>query len=338
MAGRELVFSNPEVIRLASEHFIPVAGDDWYQRRRQDEEGKFFTSVADQGPRKGEGGSTRQGIYCFTSSGKLLAYRNHRDVEVVLGEFRKALAAFKRLPESQRAPGTVRVLDAGSDKSDRQYTRRPPKDGAIVTIHARVLERDENGKCQTCEPAPGLPRYNLLSAQDHLWLTKEEVASLAPAEAKVGESYAVPTKVAQRIARFHLIDNTRGEPPLWSREEIRSQKMTLTVVGATAKAVKLRLDGAALLATDRDIEKANRGNDAALLGYIELTRDTKSPKLTRFDLVALGNHWGQGRFTLGSRPGRQPLGISFELADGTTPADQVPPQAARNISEYLNGS
>jgi hypothetical protein len=338
VAGRELVFSNPEVIRLASEHFIPVAADDWYQRRRQDEEGKFFTSVADQGPRKGAGGSTRQGIYCFTASGKLLAYRNHRDVDVMLGEFRKALSAFKKLPESERAPGAVVVPEAGADKLDRHYTRRPPKDGAIVTIYARVLERDENGKCQTCEPSAGLPRYNLLSAQDHLWLTKEEVASLAPAAPKVGASYPVPTKIAERIARFHLIDNTRGEPPFWSREEIQSQKMTLTVVGATAKAVKLRLNGTALLATDRDTETANRGYDAVLLGHIELARDAKSPKLTRFDLVALGDHWGQGRFTGGARPGRQPLGISFELAPGDKPADQVPPQAARNIGEYLNGS
>ena len=40
-----------------------------YQRRRQDAEGEFFRKVADQGPRKGKGGATRQGIYCFTASG-----------------------------------------------------------------------------------------------------------------------------------------------------------------------------------------------------------------------------------------------------------------------------
>jgi hypothetical protein len=323
------------VIRLATEEFIPVAADDWYQRRRQDEEGEFFIRVADQGPRKGEGGSTRQGIYCFTASGKLLAYRNHRDVAVVLSEFKKALAAFKRLPADQREPGAVRVPDRAGEKLDRQFTRRPPKDGAIITVHTRVLERDETGKCQVCEASAGSPKYNLMSAQDHLWLTKQEVASLARPDAKVGQSYPLPEPIARRIARFHLIDNTRGEPPMWNNDEIRSQKLALTVVERTEKQVKLRLEGAVLLTTDADAEKANRGYDAALLGHVELSSEADGPKLTRFAIVALGDHWGEGPFTRRARPGRQPLGVSFDLARGNSPADQVPPQAARNFNEYF---
>ena len=44
---------------MATEEYVAVTGDDWYERRRDDTQGKFFRSVADQGPRKGEGGSTR---------------------------------------------------------------------------------------------------------------------------------------------------------------------------------------------------------------------------------------------------------------------------------------
>ena len=61
---------------MASHDYVPVAGDDWYQRRREDAEGRFFRQVADQGPRRGAGGSTRQGIYCLTADGQLLAYKN----------------------------------------------------------------------------------------------------------------------------------------------------------------------------------------------------------------------------------------------------------------------
>ena len=39
-------------------------------------------------PRKGKGGSTRQGMYIFTPSGKLLTYRNHHEPEVMRGELR----------------------------------------------------------------------------------------------------------------------------------------------------------------------------------------------------------------------------------------------------------
>ena len=102
--------------------------------------------------------------------------------------------------------------------------------------------------------------------------------------------------------------------------------MTLTVESADANSVKLRLDGATLLATGPDPAKAKRGYDAALLGYIEY--DRAKDRLTRFDLVATGDHWGEGRFTGGARPGRKPMGVAFELARGDKPADAVPPQAA----------
>src|SRR3989442_13139223 len=94
---------------MAQNDLIPVAADDWYQRRRQDEEGEFFRKVADQGPRKGEGGSTRQGIYIFSAGGKLLAYRNHQDPAVVLKLLHQGLDEFRNLPPDHPQPGTVRV-------------------------------------------------------------------------------------------------------------------------------------------------------------------------------------------------------------------------------------
>ena len=53
------------------------------------------------------------------------------------------------------------------------------------------------------------------------------------------------------------------------------------------------------------------------------------------DVLALGEHWGEGRWNGQSRPGRAPLGIAFTLADLDSPADRVPPQAARSLGEYL---
>src|SRR5438093_5498858 len=94
---------------MATERYIAVAGDDWYQRRRQDAEGEFFRKVADQGPRKGEGGSTRQGIYIFTPGGKLLAYRNHQDPDVMRSVLQQGLKAWNKLPENERKPGALKV-------------------------------------------------------------------------------------------------------------------------------------------------------------------------------------------------------------------------------------
>src|SRR5215813_3812829 len=90
---------------MATKDYVSVAADDWYQRRREDDEGRFFRSVADQGPRKGAGGSTRQGIYCLTASGKLLAYKNSQDAGVMREVLRQGLAQWRQLPASERRPG-----------------------------------------------------------------------------------------------------------------------------------------------------------------------------------------------------------------------------------------
>ncbi len=113
---------------------------------------------------------------------------------------------------------------------------------------------------------------------------------------------------------------------------MRSRKLTLTVVEATS-VVRLRLEGSALLATKADPKEAERGYDVSLLGSIDYDRGKKA--IVRFDLVALGDHWGESRLTRGARPGRTPLGVAFELARGDQAADRVPPQAARNFQEYL---
>ena len=60
-----------------------------------------------------------------------------------------------------------------------------------------------------------------------------------------------------------------------------------------------------------------------------------SRRLERFDVVALGRHWGDGTFTPGARPGRTPLGIAVELVPADVAANLVPPQGAGQWEEYL---
>src|SRR5262249_12606976 len=153
----------------------------------------------------------------------------------------------------------------------------------------------------------------------HLWLTRAEWQALVPPKAKKGDEFPVPAAVAQRIARFHLVDNTRGEPPAWQREQVRKLELTLTVEEADENKVRLRLHGAALLATAADPAKADRGFDAQLLGYIGYDKAKKV--IDRFDVAVLGDFWGESDLTRGARPGRQPLGVVFELTPGEKAAD-----------------
>jgi hypothetical protein len=316
---------------MATENYVPVAGDDWYQRRRQDAEGEFFRKVADQGPRKGEGGSTRQGIYCLTADGQLLAYKNAGQAPDVMREvLRQGLDKWAKLPEPRRRPGGIKVDQPG--RVDPHYRRTPPPGGLILNVYTRMLDRDEHGELRATD-FKGEAGMKFAAAQDHLWLTAEEWPALVPAAAKKGDQFPVPSGIAERILRFHLIDNTRGEPPMWRQEEIRSQNLTLTVEEITPASHRLRLEGSALLATDASAAKAERGYEVRLLGYLDYNPRKKA--IQRFDIVALGGHWGEGTYTRGARSGRTPLGIAFELARGDTPADQVPPQGAREWQAYF---
>jgi hypothetical protein len=313
---------------MATEDYVPVTGDDWYQRRRNDAEGLFFRSVADQGPRKGEGGSTRQGIYCFTADGKLLTYKNAGQLpDVMRDTLRQGLREWNRLPPERRKPGAVQVGDL--TQVDPRFARTPPPSGLIVNVFTRILDHDKGALCRgTCE-TPGGDK----AARDHLWLTEAEWKSLVPASPRRGDRLPLPAAIAERILCFHLTDNTRGEPPMWQRDQIRAQQLALTVEEVTPAAVRLRLEGSARLASDADAAKADRGFDVRLLGYLSYDRAKKV--LDRFDVVAVGEHWGRGPHTRGARPGRQPLGIAFELASGRSAADRVPPQAARDLNSYF---
>ena len=53
--------------------FVAYAGDQWYLHRRQDEAGRFFWKVAQQGHYKDRPeDETRQGLYAAAPDGMLL--------------------------------------------------------------------------------------------------------------------------------------------------------------------------------------------------------------------------------------------------------------------------
>ena len=111
-------------------------------------------------------------------------------------------------------------------------------DGLIVRVNARILEDKKGEFCAGKGPTTG----GDMASRDFLWLTKAEVKAIAPAKAEVGETYPLPAKIAARIARFHLNDNTRGEPNFWKADDLRQNEWTMTVTKVTDAGVELRLD------------------------------------------------------------------------------------------------
>ena len=271
-----------------------AAIDQWYQRRQKDAEGEFYQKVARQGPRN-DMNDTTQGLYACTADGKLLGFTNNRSPARVKEMLRKALADFQ---PAEAAP-------LGSARSDPEFERRPPEGGIVVRVTSKVLggyPEDDGRRTSAMRSSLG---------RDNLWIRKDEAEAVAKGE--------LPESVARRIARYHLVDNTRGEPPMWRAEELKTVELRLK---------DGRISGRARLET----ADGERGFEGDLLGVVE----AKDGKITRFDVVAKGSFWGGGRYTGGAPPGKFPFAVALTLAAGDDETDKVPPQGTKGwLKGYL---
>lgn len=191
------------------------------------------------------------------------------------------------------------------EKIDKQYHLAPPEGGLVVRVCGKVMggyDKPESHYQQIFQTA---------LSRDNLWITKEEQLSLVAGE--------FPQRLATRIAQLHLVDNTRGEGPMWKKAEVLSSRFTISGDTITGSAEMKSLAG------DRTYSAHLRGKILILDG-----------KVTQFNMVADGMFSGEGQYTGGAPKGPFPLAISFTLADGTDLADSIPPQAARGwVDDYF---
>lgn len=318
---RATVFADPDISRLARDSFITVACDDWYERRRNDDAGRFFARVANQGPRKGEKSTNRQGIYCLTADGGLLSFQFFgRDTATIRRQLQTSLEKFQALPANQRTPGGVTIEPRGQD--DPQFTRIPPNDDTIIRVTGRFLERRGDGLARV---------PNALPSRDHLWLLAHDLKLLAPPRQTVGFTYPVPRRIAERIARYHLIDATGGEPGFWQRNELRKNTLALTVLAVSGETIELALKGEIVNSEMADLSLSKHGFECSVNGRLDFNMTKKT--FTRFDAFAIGTYWGGT--TNAEKSARATLGVAFELANGNRPGDVVPPQGVRDVTKYF---
>lgn len=295
MIDRASTFASPQVVQFLKTKAIPVAIDQAYQRRQQDTEGEFYRRIVQQSPRKDFGNNTTQGLFMASASGDFLGFTNHRSPDRVMQMLNDAL---QKAPRGQVAAIVRRTVD-------RRYNPEPPDGGLIVRVQAKILSGYEPAESQFQQI------FQTALSRDNLWITKSEHTALA--------SGRVPTSLVTRIARFHLVDNTRGEPPMWETAEIQSADMSVR---------DAELRGRFHLAT----ADGRRSYEATLRGELQV----EDGRVVRLDAVVLGTFAGEGRYTRNAPKEPFPLAISFTLADGSDIADSVPPQGGRGwIDGYL---
>ncbi len=299
MVDRASTFANPELLTSLRDRCIPVALDQAYQRRQQDAEGEFYRRIAGQGPRS-DFRSTTQGFYLATAAGELLLYNNNRDPEKVARLVGEALQRF-----DDRAPVREAASPLDNTEPDARWHPTPPEGGLVLRVHSKVL----GGYPPTTDERRRILQTAL--GRDNLWLTATEHRELVDG--------GLPRSSLLRIACFHLVDDTRGEPPMWRPEQI--QVLDVSRDGD-------RISGTVRLRT----QDGQRDYVASIFGFVGVDRD----RVTRLDLVADGLFRGEGPFTPGAPRGWFPLAVAFTLADGSDVADAIPPQGSRGwVDGYL---
>ncbi|HMO93026.1 MAG TPA: hypothetical protein PKD64_12595 [Pirellulaceae bacterium] len=294
MLDRESTFADPEILQMLRDQFVPVAIDQWYTRRQQVTEGDFYRKIAGQSPRN-DFSRTTQGLYIADPAGRLYFYNNNRGPDRIRRFMRETLAAYQ-------APD---VEPLQRESTDARYVTQPSEGTAVVRSSARIPE----GYLTTDDLWQKI--FQTAISRDNLWITPDEQTELL--------ADRVPERLIRRIARFHLVDNTRGQPDSWALEEIQSLEMTI---------VDGRISGRVVL----ESKDGKRGYDVTLEGIVSGT----TGRVERFDLLAVGKFFGSGQYTLQAPPGRFPLEISFQLVDGSDTADRIPPHASRGwLDGYL---
>ncbi len=295
MLDRASTLADEELLALLESRFIPVAIDQAYQRRQKDNEGEFYRKIAGRGPRS-DFKATTQGFYIATASGEFVAYNNNRGADRIKKLMQQAVAEHE--PSADVAP-----LPVG--ERDKRYNPNPPDGGLVVRVRSKVLGG--------YEPSSDPWRLIMQSAlsRDNLWITKGEHEALAAGR------LLEPLKI--RLARFHLVDSTRGEPSMWKEADLRQ--------------LDLRLENGELRGTVHlETASGDRGYQASVFGVIE----TKGGRVTKFEVAVKGEFWGEGRYARRAPKGKFPLAVAFTLADGKDVADRIPPQGSRGwLGGYL---
>lgn len=274
---------------------MSLAIDQWYTRRQKDPEGDFYRKVAGQSPQNNFN-STTQGLFLATPDGKLLGFTNNRSPEWVLRMLQKGLAAFQ--------PAEAELLT--NPKPDPNFNYRPPEGGLVVTVTSKILKGYEK------PPSLEIGFFQNSLGRDVLWVRKDEHQALARGE--------VMDSLKKRLARFNLLDNTRGEPHPWEPGEVRKIEMSLK-------------DGVLTGTVHLETASGDRGYIAEIRGVVE----SKDGKVTRLDVVSRGEAWGASGCTeVGKPKSRFTLAVACRLASGKDEADKVMPQGAKSwLPDYL---
>jgi len=284
---------------------VCAADEVWRLQRGSEADCVFFQRAVNGGKRITDRG-TRQGFWVLAPDGTLLGGVNSRSAEAVHGLLTGALERWEQLPESARhLPAEARI------EPEHRWEDSWPEDGLVLVRHAREL-----GPEGLAGPRP--PAWN----RDFAWFSGAEKEALVPADAAPGATLDW-SPVARRLARFHLVDNVRGQTLPFADSEVESARLEARIASRVGDQLVLALEGQTSAASagpwllGDNLWKPNselpHGLETRLVGRAVFDRARRV--FTSFELVAVARRYGRtennGRWREAA-PGR--LAFQLELA------------------------
>ncbi len=294
--------------------FVPAADEVSRLQRGKTPDGELFRSFCEEGHYGGrtQPTATRQGIYAVAPSGRFLASINTRSARKVARMLEQALSAWDELPpDARRLDGDRRQ----ALQSTRRWRDHYPEDGLVLEVTTRDLR----------DPSEVKGWRGLAWNIDYAWFRKPEAISFVAAEPAVGATHDVPDKLVQRIARFHLVDNVRGQTSGYKKDSVEVAKLATRVTAIDGDVVQLSLQGETRTRQRgtwsvrgfKDMKRPSeqeRGFETQLRGTA--TYDRARERFTAFELIAVGKRWGATQYNARSDDvDATRVGVVLRLAD-----------------------
>lgn len=250
-----------------------------------------------------------QGIYTMAANGTAYGFLNERVPDDVVRLMDDALSQFRQFPPPRVELSKVEPVGILSKSPD-------PANTNVIRVFTRV------------RPIPlGANRLNQSLGRDHMWLFGSDLRAVLVGGAS-GNPFSMPASMKQRLVRFHLLDNVRGDPDVWEANEVRKADIRITPLGKRGETMVYTLSGNFAMRT----ASSARGFEGSIEGEFAIAVATA--RLHSFTALAEGTAWGDSKFTAHAPAGKYPLKIAMVHTDDAY-AKTVPPKGLALGEKYF---
>lgn len=234
-------------------------------------------------------------MYIFGADGTPYAFANDHGPEDIDELMNIGLKRFQEKPPKK--------AEISEEERKASFSLVPPATAQVFQVFERIPS-----------PPKTSSYLNKGVGRDFCWVYEAERQQVTVLAAK-GEPFEIPSTIARRIARFHLVDGVRGTPNMWRSNEVRE----LMLMAEPIIEGQLVITGKFKLRT----RNGRRGYAGKINGT--LTFDPGTHAWTRLRLLADGTAFGSGTYTP-NQP-KKPYRLLVGLLNTELPeARLVPPE------------